>query len=90
MRKLVSMTTEARKHRETTPAVGIARDLDIVAERAFKGKYVKGALHNGTVVTGKVACVINAGFRGIEVQILTATGERRIVSMDTCRVWADR
>lgn len=89
MRKLVSMTTEARKARELTPAVGIARDLDIVADRLFKGKYVKGALHNGTVVTGKVTSVTNAGFRGIVVQVATKAGLRE-VGMDTCRVWAER
>jgi hypothetical protein len=90
MRKLVAMTTEARKAQETTPAVGIARDLDIVAERLFKGKYVKGALGNGVVVSGKVASVMNAGFRGIVVHVIIKGGQRREVSMSTCRVWAER
>ena len=90
MRKLVSMVTEARKARELTPAVGIARDLDIVAERLFRGKYVSGAFHNGEVVSGKVAAVSNGGFRGIEVHLITKDGARRTVAMDTCRVWAER
>ncbi len=89
MRKLVSMREETFRIRETVPALGISRDLDIVATRSFKGKYVKGALGDGTVITGKVDWVVNGGFRGIEVHVITAAG-RRIVTMDSCRVWGER
>ncbi len=93
MRKLVAMRTEVEIARQATPAVGIARDIDIVAERTFKGKRVKAQLANGEVVTGEVAAVMNAGFNGIIVHILVGKGAsrvRRIASMDKCRVWAVR
>lgn len=88
MRKLVSMTEEVRKARETTPAVGIARDLDIVAEREFKGQAVKAILHDGSEVTGKIQYVTR--FNGILVGILLKDGSRRIAKMDKCRVWDQR
>jgi hypothetical protein len=93
MRKLVAMRTEVETARQTTPAAGIARDIDIVAQRVFKGKRVKARLTNGEVVWGEVSSVMNAGFNGIIVHILVGTGTDRvprIASMDKCRVWAER
>jgi hypothetical protein len=93
MRKLVSMLTETRTAQAVTPKVGIASDLDCVAERLFKGKSVRAQLRDGQVVNGKVRAVSNMGFNGIQVHIEIGKGSGRITrlaSIEKCRVWAER